>query len=119
MSKHIEVERRLVPTLKQFGFVLENVEEAINPNLNPFTNKKEQSWNVKQSQDFPLAVDSSRDSRSPTTSLDGYANEDNADVRVVRHVDRLVLGQEDPLLVPLPIADDRNENPDYEIWKDI
>ena len=46
-------------------------------------------------------------------------NENKTDVRVVRHVDRPVLGQEKPLLVYLPITDDRNQNPDYAAWKDI
>jgi hypothetical protein len=45
--------------------------------------------------------------------------ESKANVRLVRHVDRGILGQEEPQLVPLPITDDRNENPDYAAWRDI
>ena len=52
-------------------------------------------------------------------AMEEMIREDNPDVRVVRHVDRPILGQEKPLLVPLPITDDRNENPDYAVWKDI
>lgn len=47
------------------------------------------------------------------------SSENNTDIRVVRPVDRSVLGSEDPLLVPLPITDDRNENPDYAAWDDL
>ena len=46
-------------------------------------------------------------------------DEDKSDVRVVRHVDRGVLGSEEENFVPLPITDDRNEDPDYALWKDI
>ena len=49
----------------------------------------------------------------------GKSHEDNADVRVVRPVDRSVLGPQDSELVPLSISDDRNQNPDYAAWADI
>lgn len=45
--------------------------------------------------------------------------ESKSDVRVVRHVGRSVLGSQAENLVPLSITDDRNENPDYEAWRDI
>ena len=46
-------------------------------------------------------------------------DEDNLDFRLVRPVDRSVLEPEEPIFIPLPITDDRNENPDYAVWLDI
>jgi len=41
-------------------------------------------------------------------AMETMIDEDQADVRVVRPVDRSVLGQEETNLVPLPITDDRD-----------
>lgn len=41
-------------------------------------------------------------------AMEEMISEDQADVRVVRPVDRGVLGQEEANLVPLPITDDRD-----------
>lgn len=51
-------------------------------------------------------------------AVEDMKHEDNPDVRVVRHVDRPVLGQEQPKLVSLPIADDRNQNQAFGAWRD-
>jgi len=45
--------------------------------------------------------------------------ENNADIRVVRPAGGGVLGSEEADLVPLPITDDRNTNPDYALWADV
>ena len=52
-------------------------------------------------------------------SMEKMINEDNANVRLVRPVDRSLLGQEKPELVPLPITDDRNQDPAYAAWADV
>jgi len=52
-------------------------------------------------------------------SMEKMINEDNANVRLVRPVDRSLLGQEKPEFVPLPITDDRNQNPAYAAWADV
>lgn len=45
-------------------------------------------------------------------------DEDNADVRMVRLLGRGVLGSQESNLVPLAIADDRNQNPAYGAWRE-
>lgn len=60
-----------------------------------------------------------REALAAQSAKEGAESESKPDVCVVRPVDRSVLGQEQADLVPLPIADDRNENPDFAAWKDV
>lgn len=46
-------------------------------------------------------------------------DENKSDIRMVRPVDRSILGQEESGLVLLAITDDRNQNPDYAAWADV
>jgi hypothetical protein len=46
-------------------------------------------------------------------------NENQTDVRVVRPVDRSLLGPGQENLVPLPITDDRDKNPFYRAAGEI
>lgn len=47
------------------------------------------------------------------------SHEDQVCIRVVRHLDGGVLGQEFPQLIPLAITDDRNSDPLYESILDV
>jgi hypothetical protein len=76
--------------------------------------QEETKWIAKPSQELPLAADSLPVPHGYGSCNGGCADGNKADVRVVRHVNRPVLGSEEENLISLPVTDDRNQNPDYD-----